>query len=257
MSNQDKKIKWYESGNVITTLIIVTILAAIFCSQSFAVIGGSNFSIFTSVINHNSLYLVVLVYFVLLKTKTGKVYFNYLNAFLMFFYFISTIGSILTLIQSFSLNTILGFLKDLLLLVYLCHTMFRDTRVWHDLKLGKSPFNEVRNDSYYYALVVLVIIHLVVNLISTVVVNGLFVSILDALYLLLFGRYIYLYREYLDYHKLDFYNEGNFDGIKEEITSNINEVLDKTEIDDKIVDVAKKVKKKVVKKESTKKKGEK
>ena len=78
MADKSNHIKWYESGNVITTFIIITILAAIFCSQSFAVIGDSDFSIFTSVINHNSLYLVVLVYFVLLKTKFGKKYRGFL-----------------------------------------------------------------------------------------------------------------------------------------------------------------------------------
>ena len=242
MSKKDNNIKWYESGNVITTFIIITILAAIFCSQSFAVIGNSSFSIFTSVINHNSLYLIVLVYFVLLKTKFGKKYFNYLNVFLIFFYLISAITSVLTLIQSFSLNTILGFLKDLVLLIYLFHTMFRDTRIWREMKLGNSPFNELKNDNYYYALLVLVIFSLVVNLISTVVVSGLFISVLDALYVLLFGRYIYLYREYLDYHEIDSNNNGSFDEIKESISNNINEVLDKTEIDDKIVEAAGKVK---------------
>ena len=243
MSNKDNNIKWYESGNVITSFIIITILATIFCSQSFAVIGDGDFSIFTSVINHNSLYLVVLIYFVLLKTNFGKRYFNYLNVFLVFLYLISSVTSALTLIQSFSLDTILGFLKDIVILIYLFHTMFRDTHVWKEFKLSNSPFNEIKNDSYYYALLVLVVFGLVVNLISTVVVSGLFISVLDALYLLLFGRYIYLYRDYLDYHELDSDNEGNFDNIKESISNNINEVLDKTEIDDKVVEAAGKVKK--------------
>ncbi len=243
MSNKDNNIKWYESGNVITSFIIITILATIFCSQSFAVIGAGDFSIFTSVINHNSLYLIVLIYFVLLKTNFGKRYFNYLNVFLVFLYLISSVTSALTLIQSFSLDTILGFLKDIVILLYLSHTMFRDTHIWKEYKLGRSPFNEIKNDSYYYALLVLVVFGLVVNLISTVVISGLFISILDALYLLLFGRYIYLYRDYLDYHELDSNNDGNFDNIKESITNNINEVLDKTEIDDKIVEAAGKVKK--------------
>lgn len=206
--NKENKIKWYESGNVITTLIIVTILATIFCSQSFAVVGTFDISIFTSVINHNSLYLVVLIYFVLLKTKSGKKYFNYLNVFLIFFYFIAMITSFLTLIQSFSLNTIIDFLKNSVLVVYLTHTFFRDTILWKELKLGASPFNEVKNDNYYYALLVLVVFNLVINLISTVVLSGLFISVLDAMYLLLFGRYIYLYREYLDYHKLDSHHES-------------------------------------------------
>ncbi|MBR3211352.1 MAG: hypothetical protein IKF71_05405 [Bacilli bacterium] len=242
MSEEKKQIKWYESGNTITTLIIITILAAIFCSQSFAVSGDSNFSIFSSVINHNSVYLVVLVYFVLLKTKFGKKYFNYLNVFLIFFYLITTCTSILTLFQSFSLNTVLDFLKNVVLLLYLFHTMFRDTRVWHDLKLGSSPFNEIHNDSYYYALLVLVVLGLAVNLISTLMIDGLFIPVLDALYLLLFGRYIYLYRDYLDYHMIDADNEGNFDEIKKSINDNINDVLDKTDIDDKIVAAAGKVK---------------
>ena len=128
--DNNNKIKWYESGNIITTFIIITILAAIFCSQSFAVIANGDFSIFSSVVNHNSLYAVVLVYFVLLKTRFGKRYFNYLNACLIFFYLIATVTSVLTLIQSFSLNTIIGFLKDIVLLVYLTHTMLRDSRVW-------------------------------------------------------------------------------------------------------------------------------
>lgn len=246
--SKDKNIKWYESGNVITTLIIITILAAIFCSQSFAVAGENSFSIFSSVINHNSLYLVVLVYFVLLKTKFGKRYFNYLNVFLVFIYCISTLTSTLTLIQSFSLSTVLSFLQNVVLLIYLFHTMFRDTRVWKDYGLGNSPFNELKNDGYYYALFVLVAFGLVVNLISTVVISGLFLAILDALYLLLLGRYIYLYREYLDYHKLDSDNEGNFNEIRGAISENlddvkekVNNVLDKTDIDEKIVGAANKV----------------
>ena len=120
--------------------------------------------------------------------------------------------------------------------------MFRDTRVWDDLKLSSSPFNEIKNDSYYYALLVLVVFGLAVNLISTLLISGLFIPILDALYLLLFGRYIYLYHEYLDYHKLDADNAGNFDEIKKTINDNINEALDKTQIDETIVAVAGKVK---------------
>ena len=66
---------------------------------------------------------------------------------------------------------------------------------------------------------------------------------------------IYLYREYLDYHDLDANNEGSFDEIREdiakggvEVKEKINEVLDKTDIDDKIVDATKKIKKRVSKK---------
>ena len=249
MNKKKSNIKWYESGNAITTAIIFVILAAIICSQSFAIAGDSSFSIITGVMNHNSLYLVVLVYFVLLKTKFGKRYFNYLNVFLVFFYFIALVAAFLTLVQSFSLNTILGFFENAILVLYLFHTLFRDTRVWKEFHLGDSPFNEFKNDSYYYALLVLVVFNLTVNLISTVVISGLFISILDAVYILLLGRYVYLYREYLDYHDLDTDNEGNFQEIKENITSNlndvrdaINEVLDKTDVDEKVGETVNKVK---------------
>lgn len=255
MSNNEKKdIKWYESGNAITSIIIGIIIVTIVCSQSFAVVGkNSSLSIFSSVINHNSIYLLVLIYFVVLKTKWGKRYFNYLNVFLIIIYFLATITSLLTVIQSFSLNTILAFLVNLVLIIYLFHTMFRDTLVWKELKLGNSPFNELSNDSYYYTLFILVVISLVVNLISTVVISGLFISILDALYILLLGRYIFLYREYLDYNKIDSNNKGNFDEIKENISNDLkevgdsiisktNEILDKTDIDEKVIDAAKKIK---------------
>ena len=238
MENKQEKIKWYESGNVITNLIIGTIIAIIVCSQSFAVITNASLDLFSSVINHNSIYLLILVYFILLKTKFGKQYFNYLNIFLVFLYLISTITSLLTVFQSFSLNTILTFVENCVLSVYLIHTMFRDTRLWNDYHIGKSPFNEISNDGYYNALIVIVVFTLVINLISTVVVSGLFISILDAIYILLFGRYIYLYREYLDYHKLDSNNEGNFDEIRKDIQN----VLDSTTIDDKAIEIVDKIK---------------
>lgn len=233
-----EKIKWYESGNAITNLIIGIIILIIICSQSFAVVTNASLDLFSSVINHNSIYLLILVYFIFIKTKVGKRYFNYLNIFLVFLYFISTITSLLTLIQSFSLNTILAFVENSVLLIYLVHTMFRDTRLWKEYHISKSPFNEISNDGYYNALIVIVVFTLVINLISTVVVSGLFISILDAIYILLFGRYIYLYRDYLDYHKLDSDNEGNFDGLRKDIQN----VLDSTTIDDKAVEIVNNIK---------------
>jgi len=252
LEEKKEKLKWYESGYCITALIIATIVAAIICSQSFAVVGDSSLSVFSSVINHNASYLLILIYFIVLMTNKGKKYFNYLNIFLIFIYLISTITSFLTLIQSFSLNTIYLFLENIILLIYLVHTMLRDTRLWGELHLSKSPFNEISNEGYYYAIVVVVVFGLVINLISTVVISGLFVSILDTIYVLLFGRYIYLYRDYLDYNKLDSENEGNFDDIKKDI----KDALDKTDLDDKIVDTVDKITGKTKNKSESTKKGD-
>ena len=252
MSEKKEKLKWYESGYCITALIIATIVAAIICSQSFVVVGDSSLSVFSSVINHNASYLLVLIYFIVLMTKTGKKYFNYLNIFLIFIYLISTITSLLTLIQSFSLNTIYIFAENVILFVFLVHTMLRDTRLWSELHLAKSPFNEISNEGYYYAIVIVVVFGLIVNLISTVVISGLFVSFLDTIYVLLFGRYIYLYRDYLDYNKLDSENDGNFDDIKKDI----KDALDKTDIDDKVIDTVNKISNKVKEKTKSDEKGD-
>lgn len=230
------KLKWYDNGGIITDLIIVTILVIIVCSQSFAVVGKSSLEIFSSVINHNSIYLLVLVYFLLIKIKAGKMYFNYLNLFLVFMYFIISITSLLTVIQSFSINTLLSFLLYVTILIYLFHTMFRDTRVWKEFKLGNSPFNEIKNDTYYSIMAFLVAVMLVVNLISTVVVSGVLIAFLDSVFYLLLGRYIYLYRSYLDDKKKDINNKGNFDGLRADIKETVDNIKDKTDLDEKFVE---------------------
>lgn len=245
-------VKWYDNARAITTLIIITILAILVCSQSIAVVGEGSLRVFSSVINHNTSYLLLLIYFISIKTHFGKKYFNYFNVFIIFIYLLLSVTSFLTIIQSFSFNTIVEFLVNIVLLVYLSHTMFRDTRVWKEFKFGDSPFNEIPNEYYFSTLLILITFSLIVNLISTVVLSGLIVSILDAIYIGLLSRYIYLYREYLDDKKLDSDNKGNFDNIKNEISQNVNdikktidevtddikdktnEIIDKYDIDEKV-----------------------
>ncbi len=234
---EKNKLKWYDNGSIITTLVITTILVIIVCSQSFAVVGKSSLEIFSSIINHNSIYLLVLIYFILLKFKVGKRYFNYLNLFLVFIYFIITITSFLTVIQSFSINTLLSFLLYVTVLIYLFHTMFRDTRVWKEFKLGNSPFNEINNDTYYGIMAFLLGVMLVVNLISTVVISGVIIAFLDCIFYLLFGRYIYLYRSYLDDKKKDINNKGNFDELRDLAKEAIDNIKDKTELDEKFIEL--------------------
>ena len=261
MKKDEKNIaKWYDNAGIITTFIIVIILMMLISSQSFAVVGNNSFRIFSSVINYNTSYLLILIYFVAIKTHFGKRFFNYFNVFLIFIYSLLSITSFLTIIQSFSFNTIFIFLENIVLVVYLFHTMFRDTKIWKEFKLGDSPFNEIPNDYYFTTVLTLVTFNLIINLISTVVISGLVVSIFDAIYVILFSRYIYLYREYLDDNKLDINNKGNFDSIKESLNQDINEIkqsindvtdnikdktnefIEKHDIDDKIDDVKDKIK---------------
>ena len=246
-NNKIKKVKWYDNGEILTSIILGIITLIVICSQGLAN-GQLSFAFFSSVINHNSIFILVFVYFAFLKFDFGKKYFNYLNIVLIFLYFLTTITSLLTVIQSFSLTTVLSFVLNLFFLIYLSHTLFRDTIIWKDYHLSASPFNELTNEWFFYTILVVAVLSLAVDLISTVEIDGVIISFLDAVYYGLFARYIYLYREYLDAKKLDSNNSGNFDEVREKV----QEVLDKTEIDekiieakDKVVDVSKDVKKKV------------
>ena len=236
----EKKLKWYDNGEVLTSIILCIITLIVVASQGLAN-GQLSFAFFSSVINHNSVFILVFVYFAFLKFDFGKKNFNYLNIFLVFLYFLTTITSLLTVIQSFSLATALSFILNFLLLIYLSHTLFRDTTIWKDFYMSYSPFNELSNEWFFYAVLVVMVFSLAVDLISTVEVDGVVISFLDAVYYGLFARYIFLYREFLDRKKLDADNSGNFDEVREKV----QEVLDKTDIDDKIVDGIKNVHNKV------------
>lgn len=232
------KKEWYDNAGIVTNLIIGIIFAIIICSQAFAISGGVSLELFSSIINHNSIYLFILIYFILLKTYFGKKYFNYINILLVFIYIITTITSLLTLIQSFSLSIILDFLINLLFLIYSSHTLFRNTRIWKDFHLNNSLFNELSNDGMFYAILVVGALFLAVNLINTSVVRGVIISFLDFIYVVLFDRYIYLYRDYLDRNEIDINNKGN-------LRDKVQDILDKTDIDEKIVDVSKNIENKI------------
>lgn len=253
----DKKNKWYDNANMITSLIIGTILLIIIFTQSFALRRNGSIELFTSIINHNSVYLFILIYFILLKFYVGKRYFNYLSVFVIFIYFIITTTSFLTVIQAFSLITSLDFLLNTLLLIYMVHTLMRDTRIWREFYLSKSPFNELPNEFMFYSIIVVSIILLAVNLISTIVISGVFISVLDTVYIVLMARYIYLYRIFLDKKKIDVGDTMNLENVKkkidevdkkisnrlDELGNDINNYVKEKEIDKKMD----KVKKEVVK----------
>ena len=79
-----KLIQWYDNPDKITTIAISILFLIIVLSQSYAVQNnlGTN-DILRSLLNHNSIYLLGLVYFIPLKIIAGKKYFNYFNLFLI------------------------------------------------------------------------------------------------------------------------------------------------------------------------------
>ena len=150
------------------------------------------------------------------------------------FYLVNTITSFLTVIQDFSLSTVLSFSIVFVLFIYIIHTFLRDTRLWKDFNMKVSPFNELTNDWYFYTLIVLSTGLLIVKLISTLLFSGVILSLFDCLYIIILGRYIYLYRDYLDDKNKDSNNSGNFDEIKDLVKDTIDDAA--TQIK-KVIDV--------------------
>ncbi len=199
MKKKSMEKEWYNNPSIISMLIVGLIALIIILSQSFAVNGEvSGFTLFSNVLNHNISYMFILVYFVILRFKVGKTYFNYINLVLMALYFIQVIASLLTVIQSFSLTSLLVSVAQLLVFVYLFHTFLRKTVVWKEFKLEKSVFNDFTNSWYFYAIVIVEVVLVTVNFITISNFDGIVLSLLDCLYNILFARYIYLYGEFIN-----------------------------------------------------------
>ena len=233
-----KRVEWYNDASTITTGVIGLIIITILLSQSFAIKNGlSAVDILSSILTHNSTYLCVCLYFIALKTKFGKKYFDHLNLILILFYLFTTFTSFLTVFQSFNLNSLMSLFIHVFIVLYLVHTFFRGTRIWKEFKLSKSPFNEFSNEGYFYTVVILGVILLAINLIMTTSFHGTVLSLLDCSFTYLFARYIYLYWQYLDLKKIDSKNTGNFDKITDTVVEEVKETIDEVkEVMDKVSD---------------------
>ncbi len=276
------KISWIDDARKITSILIVLMIAIIILSQSFAINNNlSTIDILKNIVNHNVVYLLLLIYFVSIKTYFGKKNFNYFNLILIAIYMITSITSLLNLFQSLSLSSIISFVLNITLLIYISHVFLRNTRLWKELNLSKSPFNELSNDWLLSAAIVLTVTKLAVTLIFTTSIDGAFLSFLDCIFGCFFVRYIYLYRDYLDKKRIDSDNEGDFSEYKEKINDFVEEndldetidaikdkvddigdsvkdgvtqILDKTDIDEKLIETKDKVVNKITGKEEPPKK---
>lgn len=196
---QEEMISWYDQPNFITTLIITVLVTIIILSQSFAIKNNLDTNdILRSLLNHNSIYILGLIYFIPLKTLSGKKYFNYLNVFLTLIYSLFTITGVLTVIQSFGLNSLVNLFLNAIFLIYMMHTLLKNTKIWKEMKLEKSPLDEIGSINYFYTIVVISIILLAINLIETSTLAGAIIALLICIYTSLFSRYLYLYSMHLE-----------------------------------------------------------
>ncbi len=206
--NKSKEKDFFDSPSMITYILIGLLVVLIILSQSFAIQSHmAAGDIFRSIINHNSIYLVSLIYFILIRVKFGKKYFDYLNVVMFVFYLLTTIASLFTIFQSFGFDSILNLAFNVLITLYFGYSFFTSTVIGKDLRLSDSPLAEINNGQYYYLLIGIIAISLIVSLVSVNSFEDVVVYLLEAIYKFMFVRYIYLYKEYIERKELEAFKE--------------------------------------------------
>ena len=197
---KDSKEKdWFDSPRLVTYVIIGLLVVLIILSQSFAInsqLGTTD--IIRSILNHNSIYVLTLIYFALLHFKVGKKYFDHLNVIMLIFFGLITLASMFTVFQSFGLDSLLQLGINILFTVYFLYAFISNTLIGKELHLSTSVIVELKNEQYFYLITTLLVIHLVVALINSTSFESIVISLLEVLFYFLFARYISLYKEYDD-----------------------------------------------------------
>ena len=198
MKNNKEK-DWFDSPRMVTYVIIGLLIVLIILSQSFAInsqLGTSD--IIRSILNHNSIYVLTLIYFVMLHFKVGKKYFDHLNVIMLVFFGLITLASMFTVFQSFGLASLLQLGINILFTIYFLYAFISNTVIGKELHLSTSVIIELKNEQYFYLITTLLVIHLVVVLINSTSFESIVISLLEVLFYFLFARYISLYKEYDD-----------------------------------------------------------
>ena len=221
--NKSSEKDFFDSPSMITYILIGLLVVLIILSQSFAIQSHMEAGdIFRSIINHNSIYLVSLIYFILIRVKFGKKYFDYLNVVMFVFYLLTTFASLFTIFQSFGFDSILNLAFNVLITLYFGYSFFTSTVIGKDLRLSDSPLAEINNGQYYYLLIGIIAISLIVSLVSVNSFEDVVVYLLEAIYQFMFVRYIYLYKEYVERKELDIVKEKEHE--KEKTVDKVDEV---------------------------------
>ena len=198
MKNNKEK-DWFDSPRMVTYVIFGLLIVLIILSQSFAInsqLGTSD--IIRSILNHNSIYVLTLIYFVMLHFKVGKKYFDHLNVIMLVFFGLITLASMFTVFQSFGLASLLQLGINILFTIYFLYAFISNTVIGKELHLSTSVIVELKNEQYFYLITTLLVIHLVVALINSTSFESIVISLLEVLFYFLFARYISLYKEYDD-----------------------------------------------------------
>ena len=143
----------------------------------------------------------MLIYFILLKTRVGRRYFNFLNILIILIYFLNTFASLLTVFQSFAVSSLINCALNIVILFYVTYTFTKETKFYREVHLDKVPFDEVTNEWYFYIIGVLAVTLLVADFIVVENCQSVVLSTFNCIYIIMFSRYVFLYNCHLEYNK--------------------------------------------------------
>lgn len=202
LESKDERIVWYNNPVIVSNLVLLVVVLIIIFSQSLGIYSDIKaWEVFKNVINLNSIYILVFLYFISIKTKFGRKYFNYLNVILIFIHLLIAITSFLSLIQQLTIVSFILFVINIFLFLFQVHTLLKDTNIWNEFNLFKSPFNEVEYDFFFIVITLLSILYFVINMVITNEFSSVVLTLFITIYNILFSRFLLLYGNHREFNK--------------------------------------------------------
>lgn len=190
VDNEIKNIKWLNDPYSVTTILLIGLLVYMLFVIGYNYV--SNLGLL-DLIGSSSLFLILTVYFVLLRMKFGKEYFSYMNLIVCILLGINIVGSFFNLLTTFNFTNIFDFIVDGLLFTYFLNSFFY--KYVKKIDVLKKMNNKI---VFYILSCVLIILYvlLIIKNITTLPIVQIIKYIFELVLLLFFSRYVYLYKQY-------------------------------------------------------------
>lgn len=189
----DKEIKgiaFLNSPRQITNALIIGLLIYMLFSIADNYVSNNGL---LDLIGNSFFYIYLTIYFLLLKTQFGQERFSYMNVILGALLGIHLIGSLFNILTTFNFTMIFNLVVDLLLFIYFISSFFK--KYLNKIEWIKGMNNKI---IFYILCIVILIFYLLllIKYVSVLPVLKILRYIVELFILLLFSRYIYLYKKF-------------------------------------------------------------
>ncbi len=185
-----KNILFLNDPSKITNGIIVSLLLYMLISIIYNYISDLGL---LDLFGKHFFYILLTLYFILLKTKFGKESFSYMNVILAILLGIKALGSFFNLLTTFNFETLLSLFVYGFFFLYFINAFFY--KYLEKINKIKNINNKI---SFYLLCSILFILYLLllikyIKVYSVVKIIGM---IIECIILVFFARYIYLYKNF-------------------------------------------------------------